>query len=359
MIKFYGLDRQYKTLKDELLDATDKVLSSGQFIAGEYTSDFEFWLAQRTGCQYAITVDSGTQALAMIAQAFKDLWKTPIISTIRVPNLTYVATMNAFLTTGGYDVELADCDSNGIMLEDVKTPSCIVGLYGRQIPYETDREYDIVDGAQHWLVADGNIGRAMAISFDPTKNLPSTGNGGAIVTNDTYLYAYLYQYKNNGKVKHNLSMLYDQGMYDRISGTNSKMSELECAHLLVRTRYLDSWQLRRKQIRKYYIERFKEYPVTCLSASTEEHCDHKFVITVTDREKFCYDLHGHGIETKVHYESVLSELPIAKKHCRTLDFLSCSTMLSRSVVSLPIYPELTDSEVEYIADKVIEIISKV
>jgi dTDP-4-amino-4,6-dideoxygalactose transaminase len=357
LIKHFGLDRQYLNLKHELLSATDDVLKSGIFCDGSYTNRLENWLASRTKCEYAVVVHSGTQALEIIAKYLcyvsLDL-SVPL--HVRIPNLTYRATLNAFVNNNAYvhtymdrnyDVEIVDTDSHGIMLqperESINTYNCYVGLYGAPTP-DLLTSQDIVDGAQHWLIADGNVGLGMAISFDPTKNLPASGNGGAIVTNSEELYKFAKSYKDNGKH-------FSQEIF--AAGTNSKMSEIDCAHVLVRSLYIDQWQIRRQKIRKYYIDEFKNLPIKCLSKKFYRHADQKFVIATDDRDLLRYHLLKHKIEAKVHYEQTISELPATKFLCEnTLDFLTASAMLSRSVLSLPIYPELLDSEVEYIATMV-------
>ena len=129
------------------------------------------------------------------------------------------------------------------------------------------------------------------------------------------------------------------------------MSEIDCAHLMVRTKYIDQWQERRKQIRLYYIEEFKDIPVRCLSDGFERHADQKFVIYTDRRSQLQHEMNQLGIETKIHYDRPLSELAVAKDLVKP-DFLSVSSMLCRGILSLPIYPELTDSEVEYIADRI-------
>jgi dTDP-4-amino-4,6-dideoxygalactose transaminase len=136
------------------------------------------------------------------------------------------------------------------------------------------------------------------------------------------------------------------------------MSELECAHLLVRTRYIGEWQDRREQIRKYYLNRFFDMPFKCLSKSFENHADQKFVIYTQSRNELHNYLHDNKIESKIHYPYVLSELPIAKDIIKKPDLLSTSMALSRGVLSLPIYPELTDSEVEAVADAVCKFFDK-
>jgi dTDP-4-amino-4,6-dideoxygalactose transaminase len=261
---------------------------------------------------------------------------------VKLPNLTYIATLNAFLNAG-WDVELVDTDKDGLMvldeeLDDVAKSQCIVGLYGALPKHGMTFNTTIVDGAQHWLVAD-DIGDAMAISFDPTKNLPSSGNGGAIVTNDRSLYEFAYSYRSNGKTDH---INY---------GTNSRMSEQECAQLLVRANHIDKWQWRRKEIRYYYLESFKNLPLHCLSKDHMVHADQKFAIYTDRRDDLQKFLTESGIEVKVHYPRALSEYPISKP-LKKPDILCTSVMLPRGLLSLPIYPELTDGEVEYIVKKV-------
>lgn len=355
MIKFFGLDRQFKNLSTELMDATHEVLSSGILMNGKYTSEFETWLAMRTKTMFAVTVHSGTQALEIMAKWLKQEHDNIINNDIDlihyippvvcIPNITYIATLNAFVNAG-FEIKLIDTDKNGLMLMDNYTLdtftqyTCNVGLYGAN-PHRNPAAGmdDLVDGAQHWLVAD-NIGQGMAISFDPTKNLPASGNGGAIVTNDRSLYDYAYSYRSNGKDDY------------KMNGTNSRMSEQESAQLLVRTKYIDKWQWRRKEIRHYYLDEFKNLDIRCLSRDHMVHADQKFVIYTNERDELYKHLLDAGIEVKIHYPHALSELPIARNIKIKPNMLSTSVMLTKGLMSLPIYPELTDSEVEFICDKI-------
>ena len=345
-IPHFGLARQYKNIGEELLDASHRALKDGQLVGGHYTRSFEEWLKFRTTTKYALTVHSGTQALEIIARYKKIKHQETMAGnpTVRIPNLTYPATLNAFLTAG-WDVELGDTDSNGILNREPIVGGiydCLVGFAGlRPWPYTNyhDSHGIIVDGAQHWLVSGGMVGSGMAISFDPTKNLPSSGNGGAIVTNDHHLYLYAVRYRDNNK----------PDFYD--VGTNSKMSEQDCAQILVRTKYLEEWQKRRGEIAKYWCDTFRELPLTCLSDTKDPHAHQKFVMYLPDRNSLHTHLLTDGIDSKVHYEYVLGDLPTAKNLTKP-DLLSTSVMLSRGVISLPMYPELTDNEVDYIVHKV-------
>jgi dTDP-4-amino-4,6-dideoxygalactose transaminase len=347
-IPHFGLARQYKNIGEELLDATHRALKDGQLVGGHYTRSFEEWLKHKTKTKYAITVHSGTQALEIIARWKKGRHEENMDGNpkISIPNLTYPATLNAFLTAG-WDVQLADTDKNGII--DINSTrageyDCIMGFAGRK-PWP-DASYSnafgvIVDGAQHWLVCDGDVGSGMSISFDPTKNLPSSGNGGAIVTNNEQLYLYAVKYRDNNKP------------YFHDVGTNTKMSEQDCAQILVRAKYIDEWQKRRSEIAKHWCDAFRDLPLTCLSDTKDPHAHQKFVMYLPDRNSLHTHLMTDGIDSKIHYEYVLGDLPTAKNLTKP-DMISTSVMLSRGVLSLPMYPELMDNEVEYIKDKVCE-----
>lgn len=349
-IPFYGLARQYAKHKDEFLAASHEALKDGQWVTGKFTSEFELWLRVKTGARYALTVASGTQALEIIARHVISKRQFPS-KNILIPDLTYPATMNAFATTG-WDITLGDTDKFGILdTKNIQPNSmiCVVGLYGKQPDFATGG--CIVDGAQHWLVANSQIGHGMAISFDPTKNLPSSGNGGAIVTDDITLYNFALSYRNNGII------------YNSYFGTNSKMSEQDCAQILVRTKYINRWQKRRTDIARYWCDRFKSLPISCLNEEDSQspffenpsitHAHHKFVIYTSDRNSLHTNLLLDGVNTKIHYGRTLSELDLPNDNkINKLDLMSMSAMLSRGVLSLPIFPELTDIEVEYISDRV-------
>ena len=266
VIPHFGLARQYKNIGEELLDATHRALKDGQLVGGHYTRSFEEWLKHRTKTKYAVTVHSGTQALEIIARYKKIKHQQTMEGNpkVRIPNITYPATLNSFLTAG-WDVELGDTDKNGILPYHNRVGGiydCVVGFAGLR-PWPNSNYYDshgiIVDGAQHWLECGGMVGSGMAISFDPTKNLPSSGNGGAIVTIDHHLYLFASSYRDNNK----------PSFHD--VGTNSKMSEQDCAQILVRTKYVDEWQKHRSEIAKYWCEKFKELPMRCLSDTTDPH----------------------------------------------------------------------------------------
>ena len=349
-IPFTGLKKQYNNLRTEILDATDEVLRSGQLMAGNYTAEFENWLAKKNHSKYAVTCHSGSQALEIIAEYYR-LQTSVNPPRVVIPSMTYVATANAFVRAG-WEVYIADTDYHGL-LDKKKIPqelsvqaTVLVGLYGAAINGNRFWATDLIieDGAQHWL-ADGcnRVGNATAISFDPMKNLNAYGNGGAVVTDDIDLLEFAREWCNNGKPNHTSI------------GTNSRMSEVDCAQMMVKTKYIDAWQARRKNISLYWMGRLKNTGIRSLIDvhNFETHCYHKFVIDVDNRDILQRNLAIKGIETRVHYKEPLHELPAYADYAGP-NILSVASALSRRVLSLPLFPELSDLEVEYIIDLVLD-----
>jgi dTDP-4-amino-4,6-dideoxygalactose transaminase len=349
-IAFTGLKKQYNNLRTEILDVTDEVLRSGELMSGNYTAEFENWLARRNHSKYAVTCHSGTQALEIIAEYYR-MQATATPPRVVLPAMTYVATANAFIRAG-WEIYIADTDANGL-LDKNKVPhdlsvqaTLLVGLYGAAVNADRFWGTDLVieDGAQHWLSNKCNrVGNATAISFDPMKNLNAYGNGGAVVTDDLDLLEYAREWSNNGKPTHaNI-------------GTNSRMSEVDCAQMLVKTGHIDAWQERRRNISLYWLGRLKNTGIRSLISpqNFETHAYHKFVIDVDQRDILQRNLEIKGIETRIHYKQPLHELT-AYADFAGPDILSVASALSRRVLSLPIYPELTDLEVEYIIDSVLD-----
>ena len=353
-IPFTGLRKQYNNLRSEILEVTDEVLRSGQLMNGNYTAEFENWLAKKNGVGFAVLCHSGTQALEIIAQFYAEqMGVNP--PTVIVPALTYPATANAWIRAG-WNIYILDTDHNGQMdykklPHDVSYQAvCLVGLYGHSINRQWQDHYGnitVEDAAQHWLSDKcQRVGESSAISFDPTKNFANYGNGGAIVTLSDDMYHFAKDMINNGK-HHNHSEV----------GTNSRMSEVDCAQMMVKTQHLDAWQARRGIIAKHWIDRLKNSAARSLIDDTnfDRHCYHKFVIETTSRDALQRDLALRKIETKIHYSEPLQELP-AYQHYSGPDMLAASYALSRRCLSLPIYPELTDLEVEYVIDQVLDLV---
>jgi dTDP-4-amino-4,6-dideoxygalactose transaminase len=351
-IPFTGLKRQYSNLRQEILDATDAVLTSGKLMNGYYTKAFEVWLAEKNNTNHAVLCHSGTQALEILANYYRTHGNQPEPPTVLVPSMTFPASANAFVRAG-WNIHLVDTDAYGII--DMRTiPADLsyqailgVGLYGAALPNSLRRLAPIIieDAAQHWLSDDCHrAGESTAVSFDPMKNLNNYGNGGAIITNYYDVVEYARNWTDNGKASNHSEI-----------GSNSRMSEVDCAQMMVKAKYLDRWQARRKEIAMQYIHAFRDTALRCLIDDTNiaTHCFHKFVVDVDHRDVVQSKLEQRGIETKVHYQHPLHELGAYQQYDGP-SILSAASSLSRRCLSLPIYPELEDAEVEYVVSSVLD-----
>lgn len=354
VIPFFGIARQYKTIKEEILDITDRVLSTGRVLDAEYTKHFEEKIARRCNRAYALAVNSGTQALIFAQMAAMS--KPPY--SVLIPTVSFVATINSVLmnnfTPVFCDVDykgLLDINSYEYKLDQSVGAVMYVNLFGNCVDWDRFRiqtkffndDLVIIEdaaqsfGANYKGIPSGKMGDISVLSFDPTKNLNNYGSGGMILTDDFHLYETCRALRDNGKAIHDTP------------GTNSKMGEADCAQMLVKLEYFDEWQRRRKDIANYYINELYQYVDILVPNEGVEHAWHKFVIRTDHRHALMAHLSRQGIETKIHYESPLYDLGVGFNYVDYgRDLYTETAAFTRECLSLPIYPELTDSEVETI-----------
>jgi len=360
MIDFFGVKRQYDNLHDEILDATDYVYRSGQVLDGDNTKMFEAAVAKRCNRDYAITVNSGTIGLLFALQCRDP--NREIKGTL-IPAVSFVATLNATQMIEEYTA-VCDVNTAGLIdLESIYEPFrdtidtvMYVNLFGNTVDYDRFRinteffnsnMFIIEDAAQSFGasykgIPSGKMGDISVLSFDPTKNLNNYGSGGMILTDDSYIAGVLRDFKDNGK---------DSG--HEIAGINSKMSEVDCAQMLIKLKYFDAWQKRRTEIAEFYISTFGDYADMLPITEGTVHAWSKFAFRTHNRSSLRSFLLNHNIPTKVHYERALYD-EVAGRHL--LDPVMGTQWeaykFTHESVSLPIYPELTDAEVEHIAQTV-------
>jgi dTDP-4-amino-4,6-dideoxygalactose transaminase len=358
-IPFFGLPRQYANLRNELLEASDRVYRSGRVLDGDYTSHFERAIAKRCQREFAISVNSCTQGLT-----FAMMCGVPAGSKVLIPAISFAATLNSVLMAGHTPV-ICDVDDNALIdLESIDFAlkgsgvECIMypNLFGNIVDWDRfklhteffNEDMFIIEdaaqsfGASYRGIPSGKLGNVSVLSFDPTKNLPNYGSGGMVLTDDYNLAEALYDMRDNGKLDGHQHM-----------ATNSRMSESDCAQMLVKLKYFDQWQDRRREIAEYYIGELRDYVDIVMPGEDVESSWHKFVIKVDHRHQLKQHLHNVGIETKVHYDKPLFELPIGWEFVDyAKDPFKVATTFSRECLSLPIYPELTDDEIEEVVDSI-------
>lgn len=361
VISFNGLKRQYSKLRGEILGLTDAVYSSGKVLDGEYTKEFERQIAARCHRRYAVAVNSCTQALIFAQQVLFEQ-----DTKILIPTISFVATINSVLLNGNEPI-LCDTDSQGLIdLESLDYAIkgagvkgiMYVNLFGNTVDWDRFRmmtdffnsDLKIIEdaaqsfGASYKGIPSGSLGDISVLSFDPTKNLPNYGSGGMVLTDSVDIANKLRDLRDNGKhTGHDTP------------GTNSKMSEVDCAHMLVKLKYFDEWQRRRKEIADYYTMELADYVDVPRTTEGTVHAWHKYVIRVQDRDALITHLTRRNIETKIHYELPLYEHPVGYPYINyAADLYREASAFCQECLSLPIYPELEDFEVEHIIKSVKE-----
>jgi len=362
-VPFRELRRETEELRAELTEAHERVLDSGVFVGGPEVESFEEKLAGYCGATAAVGVASGTDALEMSLRA---VGVGPGDEVITAAN-TFVPTVAAIVATGATPV-LADVDPETFTLDPEsaaracgpRTRALVpVHLYGHcaelrpLLALARDRGLTVVDDAAQALGAEwdgrrvGGLCDATAFSFYPTKNLGALGDGGAVTTNDPELAERVRRLCSYG----------ERTRYDAVEwGRNSRLDSLQAAVLRAKLPHLERWGERRRELAVRYTRRLAELQLaTPAEAGGTCHAWHLYVARVPARDALREALHELGVETLVHYPRAVHEQPAYAALARPE--LGRSERLAREVVSLPLYPQLTDGEAEYVCDALAQVAS--
>jgi dTDP-4-amino-4,6-dideoxygalactose transaminase len=367
-VPFLDLTSQFASIREEIMDAVDRVFVSGQFVGGEWVERFEEQFARFVGSRYAIGVGSGTAALELALKAAQIGAGDEVI----LPANSFFATAEAVSNVGARPV-FADVNPRTFHLDVASSERLItartraiipVHLYGWAMDMtalqklaDRHRLTIIEDAAQaHGTERDGipvgGSGRLTCFSFYPGKNLGAYGDGG-IVTCNSEVHA------------ERLRLLRDHGSPAKyvhvIVGTNSRLDALQAAVLSVKLHYLREWNARRVQhamaygakLRSAYIQ-VPEVP------SGREHNFHLFVIRAKNRDALRQHLHARGIGTGIHYPEPLHLTPAYRKLGYAMrGSLPVAEALAPEILSLPMYPELSESQIDQVTEAVLEFFDQV
>lgn len=355
-VPFVDLGRQHDALAAELQAALARTLDSSGFILGDDVGLFEAEFAAFCGTADCVGVGSGTAALtlALIAAG---------ISTgdeVIVPAHTYVASAFAIIHAGATPV-LCDVDA-GTGLIDVEHASTLIGartaaimpvhLYGQVCDMDAvtalaDRHrLFVLEDAAHAHGATfrgrpaGSFGDAAAFSFYPSKNLGALGDGGAVCTSDPGLAERIRQLRSLGQAAKDEHVLV---------GFNERLDGLQAAMLRVKLRHLDDWNAARRGHAARYAELLAD-SVGLLAEGPQSPCVyHVFPVRVGDRDGWAARLGQAGIQTRVHYRPSLRDQPVLAPHLKALDELPQAVAWAAEQLSLPMFPELSEAELEFVA----------
>jgi dTDP-4-amino-4,6-dideoxygalactose transaminase len=350
----------YIAHKEEISSAITRVMESGRYILGQEVAALEEEFAGYIGVRFGIGVSSGTDALHLALRACGIGEGDEVITVSH----TAVATVVAIELCRAKPV-LVDIDPSTFLIDPdqieraitLRTKAIIpVHLYGHVADMKsilsiahTRRLYVIEDcaqshGATYAGRKSGAWGDIAAFSFYPTKNLGGFGDAGMVVTND-------------GGLAERVRLLREYGWRQRyaseISGLNSRLDELQAAVLRVKLKYLDQWNGERRKKAAIYTKLLAGTEIVCPTEKEPvRHVYHLYVIRTERRDSLQAFLKEQGIGTLIHYPTPI-HLQNAYKNLGYLrGDLPLTEQCSQEILSLPLFPELTESEIELVASKI-------
>lgn len=359
-IPFVDLKSQYHSIKDEIDNAISSVIGETAFIKGRFVKTFEDQFREKYGVNHCIGVANGTDAIYIV---LKMLGIGEGDEVITVAN-SWISTSETISQTGARPVFIDADEYFTIDAEKIeekinpKTKAIIpVHLYGQVCDMDPIRElckrYGLLlveDCAQSHFseykgIKAGLFGNAATFSFFPGKNLGAYGDAGCIITNNDSLAEKCRMYANHGAlVKH----------HHLVEGINSRLDGLQAAILSVKLKYLDQWNRLRIKNAAFYDQYLRGIPeiITPKVRPDSIHTFHLYVIKTRKRNELRQFLQDCGISCEIHYPTPLPLLPAYQYlHYRKEDF-PVVTGNQPMLLSLPIFPELSEDQIAYISEQI-------
>jgi len=357
-LPFLDLSWQTESIRSEIDAAIDQVVTSGRFLSGRMLPAFEEAFAAYCAVREAVGVGSGTDAITLALEALGVGLGDEVITAAN----TCVATVTGIVRSGATPV-LADVDSRTFTLDTESVEKAVtartravvpVHLYGQCADMEAlstvARRHGLwivedaahAHGAEYYGRRAGSLADAAAFSFYPTKNLGALGDAGAVLTDNPDVAEAVRLLRSHGEKERSRSVL---------RGTNSRLDELQAAVLLRKLDHLDEWNERRRALAALYADALGDTQILLPEeAAGRRHVYHLFATRVPDRDHLRRLLAERGIETIAHYPVPIHLQPAYGALGAPDERLRVSEELSGEVLSLPLYPGLTDAAVEQVAD---------
>jgi dTDP-4-amino-4,6-dideoxygalactose transaminase len=359
-VPFLNLAAQHAAIKNEVSAAVEKVLTGGHYILGPNVAEFEKEVAAFTDTKFGIGVNSGSDALTL---ALRALEIGPGDEVITSP-FTYIAPAESIHQVGA-KIVFADIDPRTFCLDPAEVAKKIsprtkaiipVHLFGQAAPLNEIRALTepcgiavIEDcaqaiGAKYHGQSVGSFGRLGCFSFYPTKNLGADGDGGMVVTNDEALAKKLRMLRVHGIEKR---------YYHDLHGFNSRLDEIQAAILRVKLPHLNKWNARRAEIAARYSEAFAKLPLELpVTAPGNTHVFHVYAVLSDQRDALQKHLADNGVPTLIYYPLALHLQKLyADLGFKVGDF-PIAESISKRILPLPMYPELTNEQVDYVSSAV-------
>lgn len=363
MIPIFNSTRQYEQIGKEVEKEVIDVLRSGQYILGKHNKALEEELAQYIGVKHAVCLNSGTDALHLALRALDIGAGDEVISTA----FTFVATTETIEMVGAKPV-FVDINPDTFNLDAAKIENAItpktkaiipVHLYGQ--PAEMDKILDIAKRHNLFVIEDacqaigalyngqmvGSFGDIGCFSFYPTKNLGAMGDGGLLTTNSENIKNRVLALRNHGgAVRYH---------HDEV-GVNSRLDEVQAAILRIKYKHINEWN----KLRRQHAYKYNELFAKCSDIVTPKEIDnsycvyHQYTVKVPNRDEIFEKLHDAGIGAMLYYPIPLHLQKVNEYLGQGKGSLPETEKCTDVVMSLPMFPELTDEEIKTVAETLIE-----
>lgn len=360
-VPYVDIVAQHAAIKNELMAAVGKVLDAGQFILGEQVAEFEERFAELCGARYAIGVNSGTDALIF---GLKALGIGPGDEVITAPN-SFVASTGCIRLLGAKAVFVDVGDDYNIDPSKIeaavsnRTKAILpVHLTGRAcdmdpiVKLAEAHGIHIVEDCAQAVLAEykgrrvGSFGAVGCFSLHPLKTLNACGDGGVLTTDDRELSERLRIMRNLGLKTRDDCVMWSQ---------NSRLDTLQAAILLVKLKHVNQWTSRRRENARRYRARLNAVPQVRLPPAEKEHekaVYHTFVVQAERRDELRSFLTARGIGTGVHYPVPIHLSQAGRELGYPAGSFPAAEAQARAIVSLPVYPDLTEENLDFICTQI-------
>ena len=367
MIPIINSKRQYETIGPDVEKAVLEVLRSGSYILGKNNQALQEELAKYIGVKHTVTLNSGTDALHLALRAL-DIGKGDEVITVA---FTFVATTESIEIVGAtpvfVDIDKDTFNMNAKLIEEKITPKTKaimpVHLYGQ--PCDMDVIMDVAKrynlhviedccqaiGAEYKGKKVGTFGDIGCYSFYPTKNLGAMGDGGLVTTNSDYLKDRIVALRNHGgAVRYH---------HDEI-GVNSRLDEVQAAILRVKLPYIDEWNKKRREHAAFYNKLFAQYPdIETPKELDNTYCVyHQYTVKVPNRDEVHKLLQEAGIGAMIYYPIPLHMQKVHAHLNVPENSLPVTVENTKHVMSLPMFPEITEEEQRTVVEEVVKAVEK-
>jgi dTDP-4-amino-4,6-dideoxygalactose transaminase len=360
-IPFVNLRLQYENIKEQIDNNVSAAIQSFQFCRGEQVAQFEKEFADKIKVRHCIATGNGTDSLFLALKAVGIQSGDEVIT----PAFSWISSSETISLCGAkpvfVDVDPVNFGIDPSLIEDRitdRTKAIIaVHLYGHPADIFAIKKicakynlFLIEDCAQAHLSkiqsdTAGTVGHVNAFSFYPTKNLGAFGDAGCVTTNSPEIAQRVRRLANHGALEKD---------DHTIEGMNSRMDSIQAAVLLAKLPFLETWNLKRIVHAQLYKALLENIPQITLPVSQPGflHTFHLFVIRTRDRAQLKTYLADRGVQTLIHYPQALPYLAAYGEHYMESSRFPVSRALAEEVLSLPLYPELIDEEIEYVCNAI-------